>query len=276
MAFLQVYKYRNFNVLTATFDSAIVLTDNRVFQRAGVTQLVECDLAKVDVAGSNPVSRSKILPSSTTMMKRLVFLSSVAFFVAAFASAQDYKLEKITSAPPGLPAAYASLIDATGYRVVGASGPWCEVWFRKTIPQGAKPSDPSIVLPIAQGTLLGVLRFPGTGSDRRGQSIKAGLYTMRYSDFPVDGAHQGVAPQRDFALLTPIANDGKPDAMPDFASLVTQSKTSGTAHAAVFSLETPGGSELPAITKEGDHDWVLNLKAGDLPIAIIVVGKAEG
>jgi hypothetical protein len=32
-----------------------------VFPRAGVTQLVECDLAKVDVAGSNPVSRS-ILP----------------------------------------------------------------------------------------------------------------------------------------------------------------------------------------------------------------------
>ena len=26
--------------------------------QAGVTQLVECDLAKVDVAGSNPVSRS--------------------------------------------------------------------------------------------------------------------------------------------------------------------------------------------------------------------------
>jgi hypothetical protein len=28
------------------------------FQYAGVTQLVECNLAKVDVAGSNPVSRS--------------------------------------------------------------------------------------------------------------------------------------------------------------------------------------------------------------------------
>jgi hypothetical protein len=28
------------------------------FPSAGVTQLVECDLAKVDVAGSNPVSRS--------------------------------------------------------------------------------------------------------------------------------------------------------------------------------------------------------------------------
>jgi hypothetical protein len=30
-----------------------------VLKWAGVTQLVECDLAKVDVAGSNPVSRSK-------------------------------------------------------------------------------------------------------------------------------------------------------------------------------------------------------------------------
>ncbi len=30
------------------------------FKSAGVTQLVECDLAKVDVAGSNPVSRSNL------------------------------------------------------------------------------------------------------------------------------------------------------------------------------------------------------------------------
>ena len=30
---------------------------------AGVTQLVECDLAKVDVAGSNPVSRSNFQKS---------------------------------------------------------------------------------------------------------------------------------------------------------------------------------------------------------------------
>ncbi len=32
---------------------------------AGVTQVVECDLAKVDVAGSSPVSRSKD-PQETT------------------------------------------------------------------------------------------------------------------------------------------------------------------------------------------------------------------
>jgi hypothetical protein len=196
----------------------------------------------------------------------------VFFSVAAAAFAQDYKLEKITAAPVGLPAAYTAEVSAEGYRVVGPSGPWCEVWFRKNIPTGAKPSDPAITLPIAQGTFLGILRFPSTGADRRGQAVKPGIYTMRYSNFPVDGAHQGVAPQRDFALLTPIANDPDPKAMPDFEKLVAQSKTSGTSHACVFSLEPPSGDGL---TKEGDHDVVLNVKVGSLPLAIILVGKAE-
>jgi len=202
------------------------------------------------------------------MNKRLLVLLSVA--AAAFA--QDYKLEKIASPPPGLPAAYASQISSDGFRVVGPSGPWCEIWFRKTIPTGPKPTDPAITLPIAQGTFLGILRFPGTGSDRRGQAVKPGIYTMRYSNFPVDGAHQGVAPQRDFALLTPVGNDPDPAAMPEFEKLVAQSKTSGTSHACVFSLEPPSGDGL---TKEGDHDVVLNAKIGSLPVAIIVVGKAE-
>ena len=206
------------------------------------------------------------------MIKRLCLF----FCFALLAFAQDYKLEPISTAAPGLPAAYASVIDSHGYRVVGSSGPWCEVWFRKAIPTGAKPSDPSITLPIAQGTLLGVIRFPGAAEDRRGQTVKAGIYTMRYSDFPVDGAHQGVAPQRDFALITPLANDADPAAMPAFDKLVTMSKTTGTAHPAVFSLETPAGTTFPEVTKEGDHDTVLNVKVGDLPIAIIVAGKYEG
>ena len=198
------------------------------------------------------------------------------FACAALAYAQSYKLETISTAAPGLPGPYASVIDSNGYRVTGSSGPLCEVWFRKSIPTGAKSSDPAIVFPIAQGTLIGVIRFPSAGSDRRGQAIKPGLYTMRYSDFPVDGAHQGVAPQRDFALLTPIANDPDPAATPDFDKLVTQSKTSGTAHAAVMSLEPPSGSTFPAVAKEGETDWSLAVKVGDLPLAIIVAGTAGG
>jgi hypothetical protein len=41
------------------------VVENKTFRLAGVTQLVECDLAKVDVAGSNPVSRSKYFPLSS-------------------------------------------------------------------------------------------------------------------------------------------------------------------------------------------------------------------
>jgi len=205
------------------------------------------------------------------IMKILLF-----FACTLLATAQDYKLEPITESAPGLPPAYASLIDAKGYRVVGPSGPWCEVWFRKTLTPGPKPSTSAITLPIPQGTLLGILRFPGRGADRRDQTVKAGVYTLRYSTYPVDGAHQGVAPQRDFALLTPVANDPDPNATPNFEKLVEMSKTSGTAHPAVLSLEPPSGSSLPALTKEGDHDVVLNVKVGDLPVAFIVVGKAEG
>ena len=41
-------------------------------QIAGVTQLVECDLAKVDVAGSNPVSRSILSGRIEARRKRAV------------------------------------------------------------------------------------------------------------------------------------------------------------------------------------------------------------
>jgi hypothetical protein len=99
---------------------------------------------------------------------------------------------------------------------------------------------------------------------------------MRYSDYPVDGAHQGVAPQRDFALLTPLGNDPDPNAAPGFEKLVEQSKSSGTPHPVVLSLESPSGATFPALSKEGEHDVVLNVKVGDLPLAVIVVGKAEG
>jgi hypothetical protein len=205
------------------------------------------------------------------MKKTLVFLT------CAFAAcAQNYKLEPVTGAPEGLPPAYAAVLSAQGYRVTGPKGPWCEVWFGKSIPTVTKPADPQIVFPIAQGTLVGVVRFPGAGSDRRGQSFKAGLYTMRYSNYPVDGAHQGVAPQRDFALLTPIANDTDPNARPAFENLVTASRTTGTAHPCVFSLEPPPGTSFPAVVKDGDTDWVLEVKVGDQAIGLIVAGQAGG
>jgi hypothetical protein len=206
---------------------------------------------------------------------RLFFLPVLIGF-SAFA--QDYKLEPIPTAAPSLPAPFAAAIQQQGYRVAGSGGPWCEVWLAKSIPVGAKPSDSAIAFGIAQGTLLGILRFPAKGEDRRGQVIPAGVYTIRYSNFPVDGAHSGAAPQRDFALLTPIASDPDPAAKPAFEELVKMSsKASGTPHPAVFSMETPpSGATAPSVVKEGEHDWTLTVKSGDLTFSVIVVGKADG
>ena len=204
-------------------------------------------------------------------MKKLFLAFSLTVLSAL---AQDYKVEPISSAAPAL----AGAMQSQGYRISSPAGPWCEVWFAKTIAVGAKPSDSAITFGIAQGTLLGVLRFPAKGADRRGQVIPAGVYTMRYSQFPVDGAHQGVAPQRDFALLSAAASDTDPAAKPDFNTLVQWStKASGTAHPAVLSLESPpSGAGVGSLTKEGDNDWTLTIKDGDLTFAIILVGKVEG
>jgi hypothetical protein len=212
------------------------------------------------------------------MNNRILLLPVVLLLVVFSAIAQDYKLEPVATAAPGLPAPYSAAIQSSGYRVNGASGAWCEVWLAKTLPVGPKPDDAAISFGLAQGALIGVIRFPDKGADRRGQVIPAGVYTLRYSLFPVDGAHSGVAPQRDFALLTPISADPDPAAKPGFDDLVKMSgKASGTPHPAVLSMETPPtGATAPSVVKEGEHDWTLTLKAGELTFSIIVVGKAEG
>src|ERR1035441_7946631 len=107
----------------------------------------------------------------SVIMKPL-FLIFSSLMLAVVAYAQDYKLETISTAAPGLPAAYAPVIDTSGYRVIGPAGAWCEIWFRKSIPTGSKSADDTILLPVAQGTLLGILRFAAPGYDRRDQTVK--------------------------------------------------------------------------------------------------------
>jgi hypothetical protein len=144
------------------------------------------------------------------------------------------------------------------------------------MPAGAKPADQTITLSVPQGALLGVIRFTGASADRRGQTIKPGVYTLRYSMIPVNGDHQGAAPQRDFLLMTPAADDKDPNATPDFDALVAMSrKASGTPHPAVLSIWGAGAGDAAGFAKQGESDWVLTTKIGDTPISIILIGKAE-
>jgi hypothetical protein len=192
----------------------------------------------------------------------------------------QYKAEPAGPPPAELPPAFASLMASDGMKVVSGDGKAvCEIWVVAAAPSGPETTEEdSTFKTIPHGALIGAIRFPGNGSDRRGQTIKPGVYTLRYSMYPVNGDHQGVAPQRDFLVMTPIAEDADPKSTPDFDTLVGWSrKASGTPHPAVLSIwkEEPANHK-GGLEKMGDHDWVLQMKLGAEPLSIIVVGKAEG
>ena len=190
----------------------------------------------------------------------------------------QYKLESAGPPPAGVPAAIAGTLQKDGSKVVAGNGTaFCEVWFRSSVPSGPKTTEDGVTLPtIPQGALLGALQFPARGADRRGQNIKPGVYTLRYALQPVNGDHQGVAPQRDFLVMVPVADDPGPDAKPGFDDLVKlSSKASGTPHPAVLSMSSSSNSKFPELKKEGENDWALHAKIGDTAVEVILVGKVE-
>jgi hypothetical protein len=201
-------------------------------------------------------------------------------------TAASYKLEPISTAPEGLNASLQAVLPAEGYKIVNEQGvAWCEVWVRKEIANLGKPASPDAKYPALHlGQLLGVMKFGAPGSDYRGQAIKPGIYTLRYCLILQDGNHLGAAPIPDFVLLVPASEDTKdPDAVMSTDQVVALSrKASGTNHPAVINLASPPAAPGSAMLEKDDMEhWVLKVKsqskpAADLPIGIIVVGRAEG
>jgi len=200
-------------------------------------------------------------------------LSAVAFAAAAFG---QYKTEPAGPPPSELAPAVAQTLEKTGARITGPSGVVCEIWLRAQAPTGAKSTDENVTMKSATpGALLGAIRFPGRGFDRRGQQIKSGVYTLRYGLIPVNGDHQGAAPQRDFLVLVQAAEDKDASATLTFEALMALSKkASGTPHPAVLSFSKQDTDFQPGISKQGESDWVFQTKIGDTPIAIILIGTA--
>jgi hypothetical protein len=208
-------------------------------------------------------------------MKRAIYLS-ILLPVASVALLAQYKSEPAGAPPSDLAPAVVSALNSTGTKISRADGTAVmQIWWRKSAPSGSKSSGDSIALPtIPVGTFLGVIKLEGKGEDRRGQSLAAGVYTLRYVLMPSNGDHLGAAPQRDFAAIVPAADDKDPGSTPDLDTAVKMStKASGTAHPAVLSMSS--GSGTAGFTKEGDHDWTLNTKIGDLPVSIILLGRVE-
>jgi hypothetical protein len=201
-----------------------------------------------------------------------LLLSLVCLATAATA---QYKAESAGAPPADVPKPFADLLQKEGTKVLDPKGAaFAEVWLVSAAPHGSKSGEENVTLPdIPHGSLMGVIRFPVQWYDRRGQIVKPGIYTARYSMFPISGDHQGIAPQRDFWILTRMADDADPKATPKFDALVDWSrKASGTPHPLVLSIWKADDPKADFYSS-GENDWVLQRKLGDVWLAIILVGK---
>lgn len=210
----------------------------------------------------------------------------LCLFVCALrtAGAQSYKAEPLNEAPPNeLAAPIRSALSSTGVRVTGPSGPLCDIWFGKAVPGKANaPQTLGVVYPqLAQGTLLGAIRLPNAAKDYRKQLIKAGVYTLRYALLPDNGNHMGVAPQRDFVLASPAADDQDAATLTIDQTLALSRKATGSNHPSVWSLGPPEDhpKSLPSVFHLDDGDlWLvefqLPLAGSPTTVALVVSGSA--
>ena len=211
------------------------------------------------------------------------FRHLVAFALAFTAvSAFAQKVEKLPALDDAsVPATVKSVLDANGSRGLLADGsPLAEIWLRKTVTQKGSGSSEVLYPQLALSEMVGVVRFPSAAKNFRGQPVKPGIYTMRYQIQPDDGDHLGTAPNPDFLLLCPVAEDADPNATMDFKQLTAMSAhVTGLRHPAVFEMMGPEGTEFPRAYTNSDGYVVFanNLKTEDgkaFPIAVVLKGVA--
>ena len=221
----------------------------------------------------------------------LRFLAVLVLGTATTAAAQDsYKLETLKEGPPpGLAPAIKDNLESSGHRVLDSQGaPLVDIWLRKAAPASGEPSGPknAILYPIlADGELIGAVRYAAEGHDYRDQTIAPGVYTLRYGLQPVNGDHLGVSVNRDYALLLPAAKDIDAADLPRKKLEQQSAESVGTSHPGILILLPPPEPlpEGPSMVNDQTlNTWgaILKLplkiqeKAGStpLPLHLVVVG----
>lgn len=220
------------------------------------------------------------------MRSRISMLIFAVLVTAAVAFAQNYKVEAVQGAPGGdVAAAVKAVLNPEGVKFSDSQGKEvAEIWLAKSLPANANPDTSSDVLygSITPGTLVGVIDLPGTWSDYRGQSIKAGFYTLRYELIPQDGNHMGVSTYRDFTLLIPAAQDTDPSKVLGFKDTVKLSRHAATTgHPGVLVLDPAGQTSktYPSAFQDDMEDWAIQTKTSvggkETPMAFVLIGKYQ-
>jgi hypothetical protein len=221
----------------------------------------------------------------TRIRRAFLLLSAFAALASAGAQAQGYAVEVTNDAPPeSLSAAVRDTLAPKGLRVTTPTGPLCEIWLRKSVPGGPASQDLGVAYPqLKMGTLVGAMVLNADVKDYRRQVVHSGVYTLRYAISPVNGNHQGVAPQRDFLVAIPADMDKDPAALTDNQTIEASKKSTSTNHPSVWSLMPGQGSAAakPEVTHDAEDDfWVLQFSvpiaaggaSAPVRMALVVVG----
>lgn len=206
-------------------------------------------------------------------MRRLL----TALVLVTFSLAAQYSVKPETQMPGGIPEAVKAMLKAEGQSVFEGDKKLLSLFYVAKLAPGENAEMNVTHADIAHGTLMGIASFPADYQDRRGNAIKAGTYLLRMSFFPINGAHQGIEPQRDFLILTKPSIDGDPASQPDYKTLMETAIKSATAsHPMALSCWKNDYDQAPGLVKEGEGDhpaWVLYTTIGEKKLAIIVVGQ---
>src|ERR1700682_1818716 len=205
---------------------------------------------------------SKLLRSKLNLTANVILLSALSLLSFPRSSvAAVYPTYMIsTAAPSEVSAAIRETLSDKGFRVNGPSGALCEIWLRKVVPAKDAPQQLGVVYgQIAEGTLVGVVRFPVDVKDYRQQPVKAGVYTLRYALLPQNGNHLGVSPNRDFLLASPASADQKPATVSVEEDLSLRRQSAGTGHPSAWSLAgTTEEAQTPKMLHQEDPDlWIV-------------------
>jgi hypothetical protein len=200
-----------------------------------------------------------------------------ALLLLAFSLAAQYTVKPESEMPAGVPDAVKAMLKPEGQSIFEGDTKLLTLFYVATVPAGSNAENAVTNKDIAHGTILGIANFPAESKDRRGNVVKAGTYLMRFSFFPVNGAHQGIEPQRDFLILTDPSIDSDFAAQPNFNDLMPVAiKSASSQHPMALSCWKNDYDQAPGLVKEGEDshpEWVLYTTIGDKKIAIIVVGQ---
>ncbi len=209
-------------------------------------------------------------------MKNLAHLWVLSLALAASLAGADLSYEKIGAAAEA-PAAITSLIYDEGYAIKDPDGEViARYWGRKAAFEGEPSSGFGIRYDfIPEGAVIALVEFTANHSDFREQDVPAGWYTLRYALHPEDGNHMGVAPSRDFAVLSPADKDVEPARNYKFDEMVELTKAVGNPHPTIARVELPEGDEAPNLWVN-DYDLVvLDLPVVDDMVGIVIHGHSE-